>query len=306
MGRKLRSNLPGVPFHLTTRVQGHEPLFIGLEPAIVQMIQRAEAHSDARVIAHAVMPNHLHLVVIQGERPLERLMQPLLRRVALLTSREKKKEGHIFERRFRDSPCLTAEYLRNAIAYVHLNAVRAQISQNADDYPWSSHVALCALDTTTPRKQAWLETVLRMFSTKHGQHLDECRARYRAFLNWRLECDRIRYDESPLLLQRPDRPDHLAGDAHWVTSFGAACVRVQVAPHYLPDLSHLLRQTLVDNAPEMSPERVRSGEGGRDVVRIRRKVIGVAIASGYRTGAVARYLNISDATVSKVARSDSD
>lgn len=120
MGRQLRPQLPGVPFHVTARVQGRAAWFTGVERPLENRILAAPRRSDATLLAYAVMPNHLHLVVVQGSQPLSQLMQPLLTRIALLVQRRTGREGHIFERRFRASPCLDPDYLRNAIAYVHL------------------------------------------------------------------------------------------------------------------------------------------------------------------------------------------
>src|SRR5690606_3438891 len=64
MGRRLRSQLPGVPFHVTARVQGHGPLFSGLERVIGARIVAAPRRSDATLLAFAVMPNHLHALLL--------------------------------------------------------------------------------------------------------------------------------------------------------------------------------------------------------------------------------------------------
>jgi len=296
--------MPGVPFHLTSRIQGHEPVFVGLESSIVGMFERAERFSDARIIAHSVMPNHLHLIVSQGQRPLAHLMQPLLRRIAWLIARSRKWEGHVFERRYRDSACMDADYLRHAIAYVHLNAVRAKLCPAADDYLWSSHGRLCAVaasDRTTGECKT--SRMLRLFASNPGQSLAGCLANYRLFLQWRLDCDRARAEhgdcETRLVL--PDCPVFREGDSHWALTFGRDTMIHRPTEEARGDLSDIAKRLLSQHSPELSLERLRSGESGRMVVHARRRFIARAIDSGYRTGAVARYLNISDSAVSRSA-----
>src|SRR5512145_1122737 len=110
-------------FHITTRTVCHRKWFTPRNRSRIEgIIAAALVRSDASLLAHTIMPNHLHLLVQQGNAPLARLMQPLLRRVALLIQHTHGIEGHVFERRFRDKPCPDADYARNAIAYIHRNA----------------------------------------------------------------------------------------------------------------------------------------------------------------------------------------
>lgn len=144
MSRAHRSHSPGVPFHLTARLQGMQPLFTGLEGAVAQLIQQCAERADGELLAYAVMPNHIHIVYVQGTAGLAVYMQPLLTRVAWLMRQRRGVQGHVFERRYRDNACISADHLRNAIAYVHLNPVRAGLCRGVGDYPWTTHFAVCA------------------------------------------------------------------------------------------------------------------------------------------------------------------
>lgn len=140
MAKQPRPDLPGVAFHLASRLQDKAHRFTpGLRDRVVRLLMRQAARSDVRLLAFVVMTNHLHLVVIQGERPLGRFMQPFLRSVALSVHRVHGTEGHVFERRYRDRVCNDVVHLRNAIAYTHLNPVKAGLCKAPGDWPWSSH-----------------------------------------------------------------------------------------------------------------------------------------------------------------------
>ncbi|MFW6330926.1 MAG: transposase [Gemmatimonadota bacterium] len=70
-------------FHLVSRTHRHEPWFEpALRPGIARLIQDTTGRTDAELMAYAVMPNHIHVLLRQGYDELKDVMQPLLRRVA--------------------------------------------------------------------------------------------------------------------------------------------------------------------------------------------------------------------------------
>src|SRR6266511_765859 len=86
MPRARRTHAPGWAFHVTARTQGRVGWF--KEPAVCDTIARyiceAAASSTTRLLAYAVMPNHLHMIVRQGSQPLGWMVQRVLQRTALL------------------------------------------------------------------------------------------------------------------------------------------------------------------------------------------------------------------------------
>jgi REP element-mobilizing transposase RayT len=304
MPRRLRSNLPGAVFHLTARVQNREPLLRGLEAHVVELMQRACRRSDARLVAYAVMPNHLHLVLLQGQRPLADYMQPLLCRTALLVQRRLRREGHIFERRFRDVACHDVEYFRNAVAYVHLNPVRAGICSDVSDYPWTSHAAYCGRGAATVRLQQNAALALRMFEGHGGAESKIDAARrlsYADFLEWRRRMDAyLAAGGDATDPAAPRRPLLTGGDSNW---FAEMCMHPAPATRRRPslDLGTVAKQVLVEKGPDMTLDWLRSGERGRALVAVRRVAISRALDAGHMPRQISRYLNVSLTVVSDVA-----
>lgn len=140
MGRHQRPNLPGAIFHATARTLHRERLFMpDVRTGALADLADAVPQSGCRILAVAVMSNHLHLVFQQGPRPPAALMQPFLRRLARRTQMAHDREGPIFWRHYGAVACLDPWHARNAIVYTHLNPVRAGIGSQASDYPWTSH-----------------------------------------------------------------------------------------------------------------------------------------------------------------------
>ena len=304
MGRRLRPHLPGMPFHVTARLQGRSPWFNDIERAVARRILLAPRRSDADLLAYAVMPNHLHLVVVQGRQPLSQFMQPLLRRIALLVQRSTCREGHVFERRFHASPCLDAEYFRNAIAYVHLNALRANLCSRLEAYEWCSHGAYSrpahALEGT--RNGISVEQALRVFSAHTGDTLTRCQANYLLFMDWRRAMDAHRAAEENGFQAGlpPDRPGTAGGDTYWDSNFSSIRSLDEAGGRPRQDLPEIARGTLSELAPEMELELLRAGYRTKAVVRVRRRFILRALGAGHKGGVIARFLNIAPTTVSSV------
>lgn len=291
-----------MPFHVTARLQGRSAWFSGIERAIAQRISAASRRSDAALLAYAVMPNHLHLVVLQGRQPLSEVMQPLLRRIALLVQRRTAREGHIFERRFRAFPCVDPDYFRNAIAYVHLNGVRARLCATAEDYEWCSHAAyLRPGDPPDGRHDILVENALRVFAAREGDPLHECRANYLRFLEWRRAMDAYAAEDEdgPSTNGPPSPPDTRGGDAYWAVNYSSARAH-HGRDRPKADLLDIARGTLLEIAPDMDLDLLRSGYRTKAIVAVRRRFILRAVAAGHGGGGIARFLNVAPSTVSSV------
>src|SRR5687767_2785582 len=100
MPRRKRYYLPGTAFHLIARTNRGEDFFRTPDRRdfVVGAIDRSVRKTDIGLHAFAVMSNHIHLVVRQGNASLAQLMHPLLREVARGVHRWETGCGHIFSR----------------------------------------------------------------------------------------------------------------------------------------------------------------------------------------------------------------
>lgn len=308
MGRRRRPNLPGAAFHITARAQNREPLFSGLERGVDRIIRSAAEDDGLHLLAYAVMSNHVHLLVVQDNRPLGTLLQPLFRRIALLVMRRRRHEGHVFERPYKDRACLDPDYARECITYIHLNPVRADICSTPAEYAWSSHRLYCDSRIMHPVGRLGLLTDrgLRLFAQSENAARAECVRDYQQFIAWRSATDAFVAAGGDLSsAAAPAPPSTAGGNAHWRREFETSAALYATAEPIRrtpPDLLHLARQVLADAEPPATLELLRSGGRTRPLVALRRQLIARALLAGYTPRQVARYLRVSSSAIKAVGR----
>jgi REP element-mobilizing transposase RayT len=130
------------------------------------------------VYAWVLLPNHLHLLLRSGTRPLARIMRSLLTGYAGTFNRRHRRKGHLFQNRYKSIVVEEEPYFLELVRYLHLNPLRAGIVPDLDalaHYPWSGHTVLLGQSSVR-----WQDTrqVLGRFSARPGP----AREAYRAFV----------------------------------------------------------------------------------------------------------------------------
>jgi REP element-mobilizing transposase RayT len=288
-----------------------------LRTALVGIIRDQLAVTDTQLLAYAIMPNHLHLVVRQGHTTLPRFMQPIVRRAALLVQRFHGRVGRVFERRYRDRPCADPEHLRNAIVYTHLNPVRARLCAQPEEYAWTSHRAWMGERNACdglPDPAAVLEGLM-LFATGGGGTRSDLTADYVAYLGWRVELDRFRASTGAgTSACVPASPPMNYGDTNWLLHLTPRSPHADAASDGLKlpsngasgrvDLADIMRLVMADADPRIDPDLVRSRCGNRAFVDARHAIIRRATRAGYTGVQIAAFLRISSTSVSAVLAAD--
>jgi REP element-mobilizing transposase RayT len=130
------------------------------------------------VYAWALLPNHFHLLVRTGTRPLARSMRSLLTGYAGAFNRRHRRTGHLFQNRYKSIVVEDDPYLLELVRYLHLNPLRAGVVPDLGAltrYPYAGHAALCGNRSVPWQATA---TVLALF----GRRGANAQAAYRAFV----------------------------------------------------------------------------------------------------------------------------
>src|SRR3974377_812126 len=132
MPRQPRLDAPGTLHHVMVR---------GIERTVLFRDDRDRTDFAARlatlvedgawtVCPWAPLPNHAHLLVRTGQRPLARSMRSLLTGYAGTFNRRHKRVGHLFQNRYKSIVVEAEAYLLELVRYLHLNPLRAQVVAN--------------------------------------------------------------------------------------------------------------------------------------------------------------------------------
>lgn len=157
-------NAPGVISHITQRASGADKLFHE-EDDFLEMLARLKQVShtyEIEVISFVLMPNHIHLLLLQREANLHEAMRDLFSKYARRHNKKYERKGHLFGGRYRQAVCLDETYFIAVSLYIHLNPVRAGLVLQPRDYRWSS----CRLFTDSDVAEAFVspQRILELLS----------------------------------------------------------------------------------------------------------------------------------------------
>jgi len=147
MPRFAHLHYPGGVFHVVTRTVGGKYVFdaAGAREDYLGRLGEALGKTDAQLLSYCVMSNHVHLVLIHGQAPLEGLFKRVhvgfASDVHRLGGRRRKAQGAVFAQRPRRVLVEEDAYLLELVRYVHNNPVRAGVVKHASQSDWSSHGA---------------------------------------------------------------------------------------------------------------------------------------------------------------------
>ena len=181
MPRTARLSFPGGVFHVVSRFARDDWWLDrpGAREAYLELLENAAERSDTQVLAYCLMSNHVHLVLVQGEAPLERFMKSVHTGFAMWARadrRGKKALGPVFAGRPRSVLVNGDDYLLELVRYVHNNPVRAGVVRSARNSAWSSHPVYVG---RAPAPE-WLRT--RLVLERFGRERARAAAKFDAFV----------------------------------------------------------------------------------------------------------------------------
>jgi putative transposase len=156
MARPLRIEFPGAVYHVTSRGDRREPIFVDDEDrqGLLEIVAQALSRFDAQALAYCLMDNHYHFVLHTRQANLSLLMRHINGVYTQAFNRRHGKAGHLFQGRFKAILVDRDAYLLEVCRYVDLNPVRAKVVRIPGSWAWSSYRAHVG-EEATPE---WLDT----------------------------------------------------------------------------------------------------------------------------------------------------
>lgn len=179
MARPLRIEYAGALYHVTSRGDGREDIFLSDDDRrlFLGTLGAACERFDWTVHAYCLMDNHYHLLVETPNGNLAKGMRQLNGVYTQAFNRAHGRVGHVFQGRYKAILVQKETYLLELARYIVLNPVRARMVRSAKDWPWSSYRATAGQGEA----MKWLQTewILSAFGRQKGQAME----RYRAFVS---------------------------------------------------------------------------------------------------------------------------
>lgn len=164
MARSLRIEFPGALYHITSRGDGQEHIYILEEDRNLFLNTLSEVCLRCTWVCYAycLMDNHYHLLIETPAGNLSKGMQLLNGVYTQRFNRTHNRVGHVFQGRFKAILVDKDSYLLELSRYIVLNPVRAKMVTAPHEWKWSSYLAT----TFKHSKPNWLHTdkILCLFS----------------------------------------------------------------------------------------------------------------------------------------------
>lgn len=166
MSRPLRINFAGALYHVTSRGNCREAIFINDQDRAYfnSLLGDIVSRLGWRIHAWCQMTNHYHLLVETPVANLSRGMRQLNGNYAGAFNRAHRRTGHVFQGRFQAVLVQRESHLLELSRYVVLNPVRAGIVCDAGEWRWSSYRQTATLER--PEPWAAPDAILGLFGSQ--------------------------------------------------------------------------------------------------------------------------------------------
>src|SRR4030043_230519 len=171
MARQATLDAPGTLHHVMIRGIERSPIFKDDDDRqdFISRMGVLAKETGTKILAWALMRNHVHLLFFSGSAGISQLMRRLLTGYALRYNLRHGRNGHLFQNRYKSIICEEDTYLLELVRYIHLNPLRASAVKSVgelDRYPWSGHKILMG-----EAKNDWQEReyVLHQFHKGEGK-----------------------------------------------------------------------------------------------------------------------------------------
>ncbi|GAB4345951.1 MAG: hypothetical protein Kow0089_23130 [Desulfobulbaceae bacterium] len=169
MARPLRIEYPDAWYHVMNRGRRKEKIFLTAEDylSFLQVLRETCDAWRLEVAAYCLMPNHYHLLVHTPEGNISRCMRHLNGVYTQRFNRRHEIDGQLFRGRYKAVLVDADTYLLEVLRYIHRNPLEAGLTDNLNDFPWSSHHGYIS----RAKKWDWLykEFPLSMVSTSKNK-----------------------------------------------------------------------------------------------------------------------------------------
>jgi putative transposase len=148
MARALRIEYEGAFYHVTSRGNERRRIFFSKSDyeQFKSYLRESEQKYGHHLHCYVLMSNHYHLVIETPRGNLSTLMHYLNSSYTNYINRKRNRSGHLFQGRYKAIVIDKDSYLLELSRYIHLNPVRAGISETPQAHTYSSYRSYISRD----------------------------------------------------------------------------------------------------------------------------------------------------------------
>ena len=137
MARPLRLEFAGALYHITSRGDGREAIYLsdGDRELYLEVFAEVCEHCNWLCHAYCLMGNHYHLLVETPDANLSKGMRHLNGVYTQRFNRRHQRVGHVFQGRYKAILIQKESYLLEVARYIVLNPVRAGMVKHPESWP---------------------------------------------------------------------------------------------------------------------------------------------------------------------------
>lgn len=141
MPRRARIKCESGIYHIMLRGINGQQIFLCHEDYMKYLYILSDCKDICKfeLLAYCLMGNHIHLLIREGNEPLEQIFKRVGVRFVRWYNNKYERTGHLFQDRFRSEPVASDEYAMTVVRYIHRNPVKAGLCQSAEQYHYSSY-----------------------------------------------------------------------------------------------------------------------------------------------------------------------
>ena len=177
MARQQRAKSESGIYHIMLRGNNKQQVFFDNEDyyKFLSILGICKGICGFRIYAYCLMENHIHLLIQEGEEPLDKAFKRIGVRFVGWYNAKYDRCGNLFQGRFKSIPVNDDEYFITVLRYIHQNPVKAGIVNSCADYYFSSYNAYLSFSPLVDTEFALSLMSVRQFEELHNVPVKDSR-----------------------------------------------------------------------------------------------------------------------------------
>lgn len=105
----------------------------------LETLKKYKAISGYKIFAYCLMSNHVHLLLKIEKEDIDLIIKRVASSYVYWYNWKYKRNGHLFQDRFKSEPVENDSYFLTVVRYIHQNPLKAGVCKSIDGYNFSSY-----------------------------------------------------------------------------------------------------------------------------------------------------------------------